>query len=143
VHRALSAAPGGEHDGGGGRQHRHHQREGCDACGGLLAEGVNIADADVALTDEGRFLGLHRQGPGSRRRGRKALRIKERATDSGVARKRIKVLVNETDTDKSRALNRAQHEKERAAGAAVRATITTPDWRDSYGMLWRPIRSCS
>jgi len=52
-----------------------------------------------ALTDEGRFSDYIVKGQGRDGEGERALRIKERATDSGVARKRIKVLVNETDTD--------------------------------------------
>jgi len=105
---------------------------------GALVEGVNIKGWDVTLSDDDRFSDYTVKGQG--RHGTKAsdLRIKERARDGGVKRRRNRMLVAEGDTDKRRARNRARHEKERSAGNGTKATVTVQGWRDAGGMIWEP-----
>jgi prophage tail gpP-like protein len=105
--------------------------------GGLI-EGHNILKFSGKITDDRRF--SETTVKGQRREGVKAsdLRVTQRFKDTGIRRYRPKILVQETDTNKDRALRRAQHESERAQGFSVRATIITQGWRDDGGKVWEP-----
>jgi prophage tail gpP-like protein len=106
--------------------------------GGALIEGVNILEWSVDFDDQGRMSEVTVKGQRRHGSGEENLRIKEQAIDSGVKRYRPRIIVNETDTDKARARERAAHEKERCAGNSIRASVTTQGWRDPAGALWTP-----
>nr|WP_150103207.1 hypothetical protein [Hyphomicrobium denitrificans] len=105
---------------------------------GALVEGVNIGPWSVDLTDGTRHSEYTIKGQNRHGHGDHNLRIKQQAQDGGVKRYRPKLIVHEGDCDNKRARNRANHEKERSAGACIKAQITTPSWRDGAGKLWTP-----
>jgi prophage tail gpP-like protein len=105
---------------------------------GVLTEGGNIKDWSVDLNDGSRHSDYVVKGQNRHGKGASNLRIKERARDSGVRRRRKRIIVAEGDTDQGRARERANHEKERAAGASTRAAVTVQGWRDGSGALWTP-----
>lgn len=105
---------------------------------GALIEGKNIKEWSVDFDDEKRMSETTVKGQNRHGSGADNLRIKEQASDSGVKRYRPRVIVAEGDTDKGRARERANHEKERCAGNGTRATVTVQGWRDDAGQLWAP-----
>lgn len=105
---------------------------------GALVEGDNIKEWSVDFDDQNRMSETTVKGQNRHGSGGDNLRIKERATDSGVKRYRPRVIVQESDTDKGRARERAHHEKERCAGNGTRASVTVQGWRDAAGELWTP-----
>jgi prophage tail gpP-like protein len=105
---------------------------------GALEEGVNIKIWSVDLTDGSRHSEYTIKGQNRHGHGDHNLRIKQTARDGGVRRYRPKIIVHEGDCDDKRALNRANHEKERSAGACIKAQVTTQGWRDAAGALWTP-----
>lgn len=106
--------------------------------GGALVEGVNILEWSVDFNDQERMSEYSVKGQNRHGTGAENLRIKEQARDSGVKRYRSRIIVHEGDTDKRRARERANHEKESCAGKALRASVTTQGWRDGSGQLWTP-----
>lgn len=106
--------------------------------GGELAEGVNILAWSVDFTDSDRHQEYTIKGQGRHGHGESVLRIKERAKDAGVKRRRNRTIVHEGDTDKGRARDRAEHERERCAGNGTKAEVTVQGWRDGGGELWTP-----
>lgn len=107
---------------------------------GILMEGQNIKRYSGNLNDGSRHAKYIVKG--QRRLGSTAsdLRVQEESRDSGGARNRTKLIVNETDTDPKRARARADHEKERAAGHSISCSITTQGFRDFAGELFEPNR---
>jgi len=105
---------------------------------GALIEGVNILEWSVDFDDQNRMSEYTVKGQNRHGSGAENLRIKEMANDGGVKRYRPRVIVHESDTDKSRARDRANHEKERCAGNGTKATVTVQGWRDDAGKLWTP-----
>lgn len=105
---------------------------------GALVEGWNIKEYSGELTDGSRHSDYTIKGQGRHGHGSANLRIKQNAKDSGVKRYRPKIIVHEGDCDNKRASDRAKHEKERAAGACIKATIRTQGWRDDGGQIWTP-----
>lgn len=105
---------------------------------GSLSEGVNIKAFSAEITDHGRHSDYTVKGQGRIGTGEAALRPVGRVVDSMVKRFRPLIIVNEGDTDTSRAESRAEYEKERAAGLSIAATITTQGWRDEAGKAWEP-----
>lgn len=105
---------------------------------GALVEGVNIKTWDVTLSDDDRFSDYTVKGQGRHGTKEQDLRIKERDDDRGVKRRRNRMIVAEGDTDKSRAKDRARHEKDRCAGNGTKATVSVQGWRDGGGMIWEP-----
>lgn len=105
---------------------------------GALVEGRNIKQWSVSFSDQSRFSEYTVKGQNRHGTGDENLRIKEQERDGGVKRYRSRLIVNETDTDKSRARERAKHEKESCAGNGTRGKVTVQGWRDDAGMLWAP-----
>jgi prophage tail gpP-like protein len=105
--------------------------------GGLI-EGFNILRANATLSDDRQH--SETAVKGQRREGTEDadLKIHEKAQNSQVKRYRPKLLVSETDTDKGRARERAEHESNRAAGFGISATITVQGWRDDGGQVFQP-----
>ena len=105
---------------------------------GALIEGENIKSFNGVLSDENRMSEYLVRGQARTGHGDEALRIEEKASDSGVGRYRPRIIINEGDTDKARARSRATHEMGRRQGLSVKATIETQGWRDDGGRLWSP-----
>lgn len=109
---------------------------------GILWEGPlgNIKSFDVDHNDGSRHSHYNIKGQSRRGTGAASLRVKETARDGGVKRHRPRTIASETDTDPSRARKRAHHEKERAAGQALRGAVATQGFRDFAGLLFEPGR---
>lgn len=105
---------------------------------GEIVEGGNILQWSVTLSDGDRHSEYTVKGQGRHGHGDNVLRIKEKAHDSGVKRRRNRTIVHEGDTDQGRARDRAEHERERCAGEGTKAEITVQGWRDALGALWTP-----
>lgn len=105
---------------------------------GILMEGHTIKSFQISLTDGSRHSRYIVKGQRRKGTGAAALRIKREAKDPAVKRDRPKVLANETDTDDRRATSRAEHERERAAGNSVQASVQTQGWRDFAGKIFSP-----
>lgn len=105
---------------------------------GALVEGWNILTYDGELSDEGRFSKYTVRGQGRLGSRDEDLQIEEESEDAGGNRARRRIIVHEGDTDPKRARKRAEHEKQRAAGASVSCTIATQGFRDMAGKLFVP-----
>lgn len=105
---------------------------------GEIAEGENIVEWSVTFSDGDRHQDYTVKGQGRHGHGESVLRIKESARDTGVKRRRNRTIVHEGDTDKGRARDRAEHERERCAGEGTKAEVTLQGWRDGAGQLWTP-----
>jgi len=103
-----------------------------------LMEGHTIKSFQVSLTDGSRHSKYIVKGQSRRGTGSASLRVKKEAKDSGVKRHRPRILANETDTDDRRAQKRAEHERERAAGKSIQASVQTQGFRDFAGKLFQP-----
>lgn len=105
---------------------------------GILMEGQNIKSFQVDLNDGSRHSKYIARGQGRTGTGASRLRATGSATDSGVRRRRTRVLANETDSDRGRVRNRARHERDRAAGRSVKASVQVQGFRDFAGVLFAP-----
>lgn len=105
---------------------------------GELAEGENIMEWSVTFNDQNRHQEYTVKGQGRHGHGENVLRIKEQSQDPGVKRRRNRTIVHEGDTDKGRARDRAEHERERCAGEGTKAEVTVQGWRDATGSIWEP-----
>lgn len=68
------------------------------------------------------------------------LEIEAVTKDDAVNRYRPTVIVVEEDTDRKRAKKRAESRRNRAAGEALRASVTLQGFRDDDGAVWEPNR---
>lgn len=68
------------------------------------------------------------------------LEIQAAVDDKELPRYRPTVIVVEEDTDKDRAKGRAETRAKRAAGNALKASVTLQGFRDDDGMVWEPNR---
>ena len=107
---------------------------------GILMEGRNIKSFQVSLTDNERHSRYIVKGQNRLGTGSASLRIKQEAKDNGVKRPRTRIVAAETDTDDKRAKQRAEHEKDRAAGKSISAAVQTQGFRDLAGQLFEPNR---
>ena len=105
---------------------------------GTLMEAWNIKTYSGEITDDRKFSETTVKGQAQYGKGEANLRIAEKATDATVKRFRPRILVNETETDIARARDRANHEKERAAGMSIKCTIGVQGWRDQAGQPFHP-----
>lgn len=105
---------------------------------GGLYEGVNIEIGVSDLNDANRHRDYIVRGQSYDGHGEDALEIEEIASDSAMRRDRARIIIVDGNIDKERAKARAKYHKGRAAGEAIRATITTPGWRDEKGALYEP-----
>lgn len=105
---------------------------------GILLEGHTIKSFQVSLTDGGRHSKYIVKGQNRLGTGSASLRIRQQASDKGVKRNRTKIIAQETDTDPSRAKERAEHERDRAAGKSIAAAVQTQGFRDFAGKLFEP-----
>ncbi|WP_112663492.1 phage baseplate assembly protein [Microvirga flavescens] len=71
--------------------------------------------------------------------GPDSLELEAIARDAGVDRNnRVVIVIQEENTSKSRIKKRAENRRDRATGAALRATITVQGFRDEVGKIWTP-----
>jgi len=68
------------------------------------------------------------------------LEIEAEVKDESLPRYRPTVIVIAEDTDKDRAKKFAEHTRNRAAGNALKATVTLQGFRDDGGTVWEPNR---
>lgn len=107
--------------------------------GGLI-EGQNLLEAEADHNWSNRHSEYRVRGQRPEGHGASAMEIERIARDSVVKRHRPVIVVVEEDTDDERAETRAKNRKDRAAGAALRATVHTQGFRDQGGTVWEPGR---
>lgn len=101
-----------------------------------IGEGGNIVAASAKLTEQGRHSPVIVRGQSSRGTGAGALRIEARASDSGVKRKRPRIIVHESEATSGKLKDRADRQVRRAAGFSRSATVEVAGWRDAAGKLF-------
>lgn len=106
--------------------------------GGALVEGDNILEGSAKHNGRNRHSEIIVRGQRPFGHGEDALEIEETEKDSAVKRHRPIIIVQDEDTDKKRAKKRAKNRKDRAAGDALKATITVQGFHDQGGQLWEP-----
>lgn len=106
--------------------------------GGQLVEGVNILEISGDFNDANRHSEIRVRGQSATGHGADAMQIEGVAMDSTVPRNRPLIFALDANTDKTRAKGRAVNRRDKAAGAGIKASATTPGWRDESGQLWEP-----
>jgi prophage tail gpP-like protein len=107
--------------------------------GGGLIQGENILSMSATLSARDRFSEYIVKGQSAvGTSAKRDLQVEARAIDPTVPRYRPKVLVDQADTDRTRAETRANWERKRASGHSAKADITVPGFRDRDGTLWEP-----
>lgn len=114
----------------GGRQ-RH--------AGGLIeGQNIKIAEADHNWSNRhSKYIVKGQRASGSNAEN---LEIEAAVKDEKVDRYRPTVIVVEEDTDRDRAERRGEARRNRAAGNALKATVTLQGFRDEGGAVWTPNR---
>jgi prophage tail gpP-like protein len=128
---ALMGRPDGKIEITRGGQRRH---------AGRIAEGWNlkVGEADHNWSNRHSKYIVKGQRPfGSNAEN---LEIEAMVKDQAVSRYRPTVIVVEEDTDRERAKTRAEQRRNRAAGEALRASVTLQGFRDDSGLVWEPNR---
>lgn len=105
---------------------------------GALIEGVNILTGESDHNDSNQHSKYSVRGQRPFGHGVDNLEIEAVATDKTVKRHRPVVIVQDDDTTKDHAKKRAKNRRDRAAGNALKATISVQGWRDDAGKLWNP-----
>lgn len=103
-----------------------------------IGDGGNILQASGHISEKGRHDEIIVRGQASRGTGDAALRIEARAKDSGVTRRRPKIVVHESEATSAKLQDRATRYARRSAGYSRTASITVAGWRDAGGMLFEP-----
>lgn len=105
---------------------------------GGLVEGVNLLTGTADHNGSNRFskYTVHGQRPFGH--GIDNLEIEAVIRDQGVERHRPVVIVQDDDTTKETAKKRAKNRRDRSAGHALKATISTQGFRDEGGKIWTP-----
>jgi prophage tail gpP-like protein len=105
---------------------------------GSLREGVNMEECDADHNWAGRHSDVIVRGQKPYGHGEDSLQIEGVARDAEVGRYRPVIVFHDGDTDKDRAKSRAQTRRDREAGNALKANVTTQGFRDDAGTLWEP-----
>lgn len=92
-----------------------------------IGTGGNILSASGHISERGRHDEVIVRGQASRGTGDAALRIEARAKDSGVARKRPKIVVHESEATSTKLKDRADRYARRSAGFSRTASITVSE----------------
>lgn len=114
--------------------------------GGKKRHAGRIAEGDNLLVGEADHNWSNRHSKyvvkGQRASGSNAenLEIEAVTKDEAVTRYRPTVIVVEEDTDRGRAKKRGETRRNRAAGNALRASVTLQGFRDDDGTVWEPNR---
>ncbi|WP_368565487.1 phage baseplate assembly protein [Pseudoxanthomonas sp. UTMC 1351] len=118
-------------------------RAGEGAIGTALVEGENLLRGEVRNDASQRYASyiLKGQQTGDDEVfGEAASALKATATDAGVTRPRVLLLVSEDEGDQAALQRRAQWEANVRAARALTATVTVQGWRHAHG-LWAPNRT--
>ncbi|UMY19138.1 hypothetical protein MMB17_07515 [Methylobacterium organophilum] len=105
--------------------------------GGLI-EGVNLLVGDANHDWSNRHSSYTVRGQRAAGHGKGALELEAKVRDAAVGRHRPVIVIQEDDTDEKTVKKRAETRRDRAAGNALSATITTQGFRDQAGKLWEP-----
>ncbi|GJE54584.1 phage baseplate assembly protein [Methylobacterium thuringiense] len=105
---------------------------------GGLFEGRNIKVGDADHDWSNRHSEYTVKGQRAAGHGKSALELEAIAKDSGVNRFRPIIVIQRDDTDDKKIKKRAETRRDKAAGNALTASITTQGFRDEGGMLWEP-----
>lgn len=105
--------------------------------GGLI-EGRNILTGSSDHNDSNQHSKYTVRGQRPFGHGVDNLEIEAVANDSSVKRHRPVIVIQDEDTTKDRTKKRAKNRKDRAAGNALKAQISTQGFRDDGDMLWTP-----
>jgi prophage tail gpP-like protein len=105
---------------------------------GPLLEGQNIKSGTAHHNGKNRYSKIIVRGQRPFGHGDDNLEIEAQLEDGSVKRHKSIIIVQDEDTTKERAEKRAKNRKNRAAGDALKATITTQGFRDDGGKIWTP-----
>jgi len=105
--------------------------------GGLI-EGVNMLRGRASHNGANRHSKYVVRGQRPFGHGDENVQIEAEVDDDGVDRHRPIIIVEDEDTTKQRAKRRARNRRDRAAGDALKATITVQGFRDDAGKVWEP-----
>jgi prophage tail gpP-like protein len=105
---------------------------------GPLIEGVNCLSLEADHNWSGRHSKVIVRAQQPWGHGAAALEIEAEARDAEVKRNRPVVVIQDDDSDKSRAGKRARHRRDSEAGNSLKANIKTQGFRDDAGKLWKP-----
>jgi prophage tail gpP-like protein len=103
-----------------------------------LLEGVNCKVIEADHDWSGRHSKVIVRGQRPYGHGKDALEIEAVAADSAVGRNRPVIVVEDGDTDRTRAGKRARHRRDREAGNGLKANVTVQGFRDDGGVVWTP-----
>ncbi|MAY64003.1 MAG: hypothetical protein CML29_17505 [Rhizobiales bacterium] len=103
-----------------------------------IGPGGNILGASAQISDKNRHDEVIVRGQSSRGTGAAALRIEAKIKDSGVKRRRPKIIVHESEATPAKLKERAERYMKRAAGYSRTASVTVAGWRDEAGKLFEP-----
>ncbi|WP_454626961.1 phage baseplate assembly protein [Bradyrhizobium cenepequi] len=106
--------------------------------GGSLVEGVNILRGQASHNGKNRHSKIIVRGQRPFGHGDENLEIEAEEMDGAIKRHRSVIIIQDEDTTKERAKKRAKNRKDRAAGNALKATITVQGFHDDGGQLWEP-----
>lgn len=113
-------------------------KAGSERHSGGLIEGQNILTGTADHNGSNRHSKYTVRGQRPFDHGIDNLEIESVIKDSGVDRHRPVIIVQDEDTTKKRAKDRAKNRRDRAAGDALKATIDTQGFRDDSGGIWTP-----
>lgn len=105
---------------------------------GGLYEGQTVIEWNCDHNCENRHKKTKVRGQKYDGHGKDNTQIEQTAPDDDVSLNRTRILVMDGDATKARAKKRAETLRDRAAGAAIRATALVVGWRDENGTLWTP-----
>lgn len=105
--------------------------------GGLI-EGVNIKTGEADHNWSGRHSDVIVRGQRPFGHGPDALEIEAKARDNSVGRYRPVIVIQDADIDKKKADKRARNRRDKEAGEALSANITSQGFRDLGGKIWTP-----
>lgn len=105
---------------------------------GGLVEGANILKGSADHNGANRHSKYIVRGQRPFEHGKDNLEIEAAIRESGVDRHRPVIVIEDEDTTKDLAKKRAKGRRDRAAGNALKATITVQGFRDEAGKLWEP-----
>lgn len=107
---------------------------------GGIVEGVNLKQGEADHNWSNRHSKYVVKGQRASGSTSENLEIEAAVKDTGVDRYRPTVIIVGEDTDQNRAQRFAEATRNRAAGNALKATITLQGFRDDGGMVWEPNR---
>lgn len=105
---------------------------------GSLVEGKNMLSGGAKHNGANRHSKYVVRGQRPFGHGEENLEIEAEEDDSAVNRHRPLILYQDDDTTKERAKKRAKNRKDRAAGNALKATVSVQGFRDEAGQVWTP-----